>query len=240
MKYVLDTHTHTLVSGHAYSTIREMAKAASEQGLKLLGITEHGPEMPGSCDGIYFKNFKMIEREYYGVELMMGVELNILDFEGNVDMPESVLKKMDIAIASMHTPCIKKGSKEEYTQAYLNVMKNPYVDIIGHPDDGRLPVDYEALVQGAREYGKILELNNHSLDPRATRTGGRENNMELLKCCAKYSVPIVVGSDAHVDTQVGNHQYAYDLLETCNFPQELVLNQSVESLKKHINPHKVL
>ena len=51
MKYhsVLDLHTHTIVSGHAYCTLREMAKAASEKGLELLGITEHAPKMPGTC-----------------------------------------------------------------------------------------------------------------------------------------------------------------------------------------------
>ena len=47
-------------------------------------------------------------------------------------------------------------------------MKNPCVNIIGHPDDGRYEVDYEALVQGAREYGKVLELNNHSMDLTVT------------------------------------------------------------------------
>ena len=56
MNFVLDVHTHTLASGHAYSTIREMAQTASEKGLKLLGITEHGPKMPGSCPRHYFQN----------------------------------------------------------------------------------------------------------------------------------------------------------------------------------------
>ena len=114
-------------------------------------------------------------------------------------------------------------------------MQNPYVNIIGHPDDGRFPVDYEVLVQGAKEYGKILELNNHSLDPKASRVGGRENDMEMLKYCKKYQVPIVVGSDAHVDVLVGNHKNAYDLLKECDFPEELVLNIDVRKLKKYLN-----
>ena len=60
MKYVLDVHTHTLASGHAYNTIREMAMAASEKGLELLGITEHGIAMPGTCNAFYFDNTKML------------------------------------------------------------------------------------------------------------------------------------------------------------------------------------
>lgn len=76
MNFVLDTHTHTVASGHAYCTIREMAKAASEKGLELLGITEHGPMMPGSCHEFYFSNIRVVDRELYGVEILFGVELN--------------------------------------------------------------------------------------------------------------------------------------------------------------------
>ena len=75
MKYnsVLDLHTHTIVSGHAYSTLREMAKAASDKGLELLGITEHAPKMPGTCHLFYFDNLRIVPRELYGIELVLGV-----------------------------------------------------------------------------------------------------------------------------------------------------------------------
>ena len=74
MKYnsVLDLHTHTIVSGHAYSTLREMAKAASDKGLELLGITEHAPKMPGTCHLFYFDNLRIVPRELYGIELVLG------------------------------------------------------------------------------------------------------------------------------------------------------------------------
>lgn len=52
IKTELDVHTHTIASGHAFSTLQEMAKAASDKGLKLLGITEHSSGIPGSCDPI--------------------------------------------------------------------------------------------------------------------------------------------------------------------------------------------
>lgn len=235
MNYVLDTHTHTLASGHAYSTIREMAAAAAEKGLKILGITEHAPKMPGSCREIYFRNLAVVDREYYGVRLLLGCELNILDFEGNVDLPEAVLKKMDLVIASMHTPCMEKGSSRDYTRAYLRVMENPYVHIIGHPDDSRFPVDFPALVKAAKETGKVLELNNHSLDPRGTRVGAEVNDLEMLRLCRKYQVPVTVGSDAHVDTMVGNHGHAYRLLNQVDFPAELVLNHSVEIFERYVH-----
>lgn len=55
MKIELDVHTHTIASGHAFSTLQEMAQAAAGKGLKVLGITEHSPGIPGTCHSIYFK-----------------------------------------------------------------------------------------------------------------------------------------------------------------------------------------
>lgn len=239
-KDVLDVHTHTLASGHAYNTMKEMAKSASEKGLELLGITEHSMKMPGTCHVFYFENLKMVERNMYGVELLLGTELNIMDYNGTVDMEEKTLKKMDLAIASLHVPCIRPGTREENTNAYLNVMKNPYVNIIGHPDDGRYAVDYEALVQAAKEYHILLEVNNNSLDPRCTRQGGADNVRTMLNYCKKYQAPVVLNSDAHTDTLVGFHQYAWEILEELDFPEALVMNRSAAELKKYVNKYKNL
>ena len=184
MKIVLDTHAHTIVSGHAYNTIREMAQMAKEKGLEAFALTEHAPQMPGTCHEFYFQNLHIVPREMYGVRLFMGVELNIMNEKGEVVLPESTLCQMDIAIASIHGPCYKgERTEEAITAAYLAAMENPLIHIIGHPDDGRYEVDYEALVQGAKEYGKILEVNNHSLVPNSFRQNARENDVKMMKFC---------------------------------------------------------
>ena len=97
MRYnsVLDLHTHTLVSGHAYCSLREMAKAASKKGLEVLGITEHAPAMPGTCHKYYFENLKIVPREMYGIQLLLGSEVNILDAQGTVDL---AVGKMPVGI----------------------------------------------------------------------------------------------------------------------------------------------
>ena len=96
-------------------------------------------------------------------------------------------------------------------------MKNPYVNIIGHPDDGRYDIDYEALVQGAKEYGKVLELNNHSMDPDCTRENAVENDTIMLNYCKKYQVPVVMDSDAHFDLLIGEFDLARALLTKLDF-----------------------
>ena len=145
MKDILDLHTHTIASGHAYNTMNEMIAAAKSRGLEIYGITEHAPRMNGSCTEMYFQNFRILSREKDGMTVLHGVELNILDAEGHVDLTERVLAEMDIGIASMHLPCYTSGGIVENTKAYLNVMKNPYVNIIGHPDDARFPIDYKRI-----------------------------------------------------------------------------------------------
>ena len=125
MNIKVDTHSHTLVSGHAYNTIQEMAKMAKEHGMEAIAFTEHAPEMPGTCGIFYFENLKILPRERYGIKMLFGTELNIMDSEGTVDMRDGLLKHLDIVIASIHTPCFcGERTKEAVTRAYVNVMKN--------------------------------------------------------------------------------------------------------------------
>ena len=125
-RFVTDTHSHTIASGHAYNTLEEMAKAAADRGLLALAVTDHGPKMPGSCDAMYFRNFKIIDRFQYGIELLMGCELNIMDYDGTLDLQEKDFRQLDITIASIHTICYTVGSKAENMRAYQKAMEIPW------------------------------------------------------------------------------------------------------------------
>jgi putative hydrolase len=166
--------------------------------------------------------------------LLLGAELNIIDFDGKVDLDEYSLSKLDLAIASLHIPCIKQGSIENHTNAIIGAMKNPHVNIIGHPDDSRFLVDYEMIVKAAKEYHVLLEVNSSSLSPESFRQNAKENYLEMLKYCEKYEVSIALGSDAHVSDDVGNHEAGIELLESINFPEDLIINTSVEKFRSFI------
>lgn len=234
MKDIMDLHTHTIASGHAYNTLYEMAKSASDKGLILLGAADHSPNMPGASHEFYFTNFKVIPRTLFGVKILMGVELNILDHKGRVDLREGILKRMDFSIASLHTPCYQSGTAGENTNAYLGAIKNPYVNIIGHPDDSRFPVDYETLVAAAAENHKLLEINSSSLNPLNPRENARENYKKMLKLCEHYKASVLLSSDAHIEADVGNHKRAIKLMEEVGFPEELIVNGSLERLGSYI------
>ena len=145
-KVLLDAHTHTVASGHAYSSLQEMAKAAADMGLEVLGITEHGPSVPGTCPTLYFKNMFVVPRQMYGVRLLMGCEINILDTKGCLDLTDEQIGWLDIAIAGVHAAWYQAGTKGENTQGLVNVIKNPKIHIISHPGDGSCELDFEPLV----------------------------------------------------------------------------------------------
>ena len=240
MKDVLDVHTHTNASGHAYSTLAENISAAKAAGLELIGISDHAPSMPGSCHNYYFLNLEVIPRDAYSIKLVIGAELNILDYSGSTDLPAQILKKLDYAIASLHNPCIDPGSVEENTAAIIGAMKNPHVVIIGHPDNPNYPADFDKIARAAKENHVLLECNNNSYKPTGYRVGSRENAKLMLAACKKYGAEIIMGSDAHINFDVGNHTFSKEVIEQNNFPEELVINSDAERFFDYVSYRKSL
>ncbi|MBO5251507.1 MAG: phosphatase [Bacteroidaceae bacterium] len=234
MKTELDMHTHTIASGHAFSTLQEMAKAGAEKGLKLLGITEHTSSVPGTCDPIYFRNLHVVPRQMYGIELMLGAEINILDTQGNIDADEALMKRLDLRIAGIHQICYESGSIEENTYGLIQVIRHPYIQIISHPGDGTALLDFEPIVQASKTYGTLLEINNSSLKPTRNKVDARKNNLTLLRLCKQYEVPVILGSDAHISFDIANYEYLYELLHETEFPEDLIVNRSVDVFKKYL------
>ena len=126
MKTLLDVHTHTVASGHAFSTLQEMAVAASEKGLKLLGITEHAPGIPGTCSPIYFRNLHVVPRRIYGVELLLGykpgtVEQNTEAMIGAIRNPHvHIISHPGDGTAEVDFEPIVLASKEHHTLLEIN------------------------------------------------------------------------------------------------------------------------
>ena len=236
MKLRMDTHTHSIASGHAYSTVDENMRWAAEQGLELVALTDHAPGMKDTTGHAYFANLHVLPEKLHGVRLLKGIELNIMDFDGKVDMDDKVLSRLDLAIASLHLPCIQPGSRKENTVALVKAMENPYVDIIGHPGDPRYDVDYKEVFRQAKATGTLLEVNNASLIPGGFRDGSEKYVKELLVMSMEEGVPVVLGSDAHFYTGIGDFSHALSLLKEIGFPEELVLNTDpvrfLASLKK--------
>ena len=224
LRCLLDVHTHTVASGHAYSTLQEMAAEASRRGLEVLGITEHGPGIPGTCDPIYFRNLHVIPRRMYGVRLLLGAELNILDTTGRIDLDDTVYPLLDIVIAGIHSLCWQGGTREENTHGMVEAIANPWTHIISHPGDGTADLDFEPIVLAAKKHHTLLEINSSSLNPVRHKEQALPNNLEILRLCKKHDVPVILGSDAHISFSIADYRYVYPLLRETDFPLSLVMN----------------
>lgn len=227
---IADLHTHTLMSGHAFGTVREMAAAAAEKQLQLLGVTEHGPGIPGTCDPIYFRNFGDAPRVLYGVQMLYGSEVNILP-GGELSLDRRHLDYLDYAIAGIHGFCYEDVGMVKNTDNILKCMEDPKVRIISHPDTTLFPLDYAVLAEGAAANGVALEVNNSSLLKPTLRPGCVENYKTMLPLCMRYGTMVTVNSDAHDPYFVGEITAALALLEELEFDQVLILNHDLDNLK---------
>jgi len=231
MKMMADLHIHTVASGHAFSTLQEMAQGAAKKGIKILGFTEHGPALPGGPHIYFFYNLGIVPREIYGVEILRGTEANIVDKEGNLDLPAELLAILDLVWVGLHLYQSVPWSREENTQALLKALANPYVDGIVHPGNPEFPIDAEKVVRAVKETGKVLELNNSSF---LSRQGSQENCLKIARLAKEVGALVMVNSDAHISYDLGRLDRVNCLLQDAGLQEEDILNTSVERVKNFL------
>ncbi|MGL5151895.1 MAG: phosphatase [Clostridium sp.] len=224
MKYLSDLHTHTIVSGHAYTTLKENITYCKENGIKILGTAEHGPTMPGAPHYWYFGNLRAVPREIDGVMILKGCEANIIGVDGEIDIPIDGSKSLDYMIASFHEPVFPPKSLEENTAAIVNTIKaNPKVEILGHLGNPNYELDYDKIVRTAKEHNIMIEINNSSIGG-TSRVGSAPNCKLIASLCKKYGCKVILTSDAHIDTAIGKFDSSIALLKEIDFPEELIMN----------------
>jgi putative hydrolase len=225
MHISVDTHTHSVASGHAYSTLGEIAAAAASRGLDGFVLTDHGPSMPGATHPWHFGNLKVVPRLVHGVRFFKGIEANIADESGAIDLVERELAILDFIMAGFHDVCLGPGTRAWNTRVIVATLANPWVDAISHPGNPNFPIEIPEVVRAAREYGKALEINNSSF---FIRRGSDDNCLAIARTCAAEGVRLVVGSDAHFHADVGSFAKALAVIEAAGVPEELVINGDLE------------
>ena len=235
MKILVDTHTHTNCSTHAFGTITENLTMAKKRGLELVCMTNHGPQMPDAPHIWHFETMSELPDEIDGVRLLKGAEANILDTDGSLDFPIGIQKNMDIMIASIHRLCYKQRSVDEHTKTWLNVIKNPYVTVLGHTGQPAYKFDHETVIEAAKKHHKCIEINNHSF---CVRKGSYVICRQIAEVCKKIGAYIVVSSDAHTPFQVGVFDDALKLLEGIDFPENLIMNLNAERFIRYLQEYR--
>lgn len=236
MNIIADTHMHTIASTHAYSTLQEMVHAAALKGLYAVAITDHGSDMPGAPGKWYFHNLKVVPHMVEGVLVLRGQEANVLDYDGNIDLYQDTDDELDWVIASIHEICMpdEKPTVEAVTNLWLQVAKNPEVHVIGHSGSMRYQYDYEKVIPEFGLQGKLVELNESTFIGRVKSV---PNCKKIMEVCKKHGVPIIVNTDSHFSSMVGCFDNSLKLLEEIDFPEELVVNSSVERFQNYLKQY---
>ena len=224
MNNLIDLHTHTVLSTHAFSSLTENIEYARKAGLKYYGVSEHQFDDCGvGAHHFAFHNLRIVPKDIDGMKFLRGCEFNVLP-NGDIDTSKVTHKNLDYGIASIHSYKYKDQGIELNTKAYLKALDNDFINILGHIDDGHYPCDFDPIVKKAKEVHKLIEINNTSLKPTTNRINSKENMIKLIETCIKYQEPIIINSDAHICYDVGEYELAYDLLKKCAYPEELILN----------------
>lgn len=227
-----DLHTHSVASGHAFSTIDQLAGAARDRGLELLAVTDHGPALSGAPDGQYFGNLRILPCEIAGVALLTGVEANTLpDAPSGLDLPDSVLESLDIVGVGLHpVDGVVREDAEGNTAALVRALANPRVDVLTHPGRGKWRIDVDRVVAAAAQAGVAVEVNNHSFG-RVLSGADVEQELSFLRAALSAGCPFSICSDAHYETRVGNFTNALEIAEDLGVPEDRVVNRDAESVR---------
>ncbi len=192
-----DLHAHsTWTDGMA--TIEEMALAGRQRGWKYLAITDHSRRvsMANGLDPARLRRqwaeIDRLNERLKGITVLKGIEVDILE-RGGLDMPDDVLAEADWVVASVHYG--QNQPRPQITRRIIEALENPYVCALAHPTGRMLgqrkayEVDLDAVMQAAREHGKMLELNAHPI----------RLDLDDVGCAAaqKHGIPVVIATDAH-------------------------------------------
>lgn len=236
MKFVADMHTHTLASDHAYSTISENAASAAKAGLSYLGMTDHCINMEDSPHIWHFCNMGVIPHFLSGVRIIKGVEADLTGYNGELDINDDIYYNVEWINASMHNPCIIPGTAEQHTNAYIKVMDNPKVCVLGHTESADYPYDYDAVTKACKEKNVAMEFN---VSRFRSQTSVQRLHDIILPTCAKNGCYVIVDSDAHFCDKIGAFKKAEALLKDIDFPEELIVNADLERFENFLRLREI-
>ncbi len=235
MRLIADYHTHTTYS-HGIGNIEDNVKVAISKGLDIIGISDHSyghmtygvkkekiQEMRQEIDNL--------NKKYKGqIQILLGLECNVLDDKGTLDIDDETLKYVDYILAGYHfgsKPTSfrsllhhldnfffnSKHSMQYNTNAIVNAMKNYNIFAITHPGD-KGNVDIEKIARAAKETNTALEINNSH----------GHLDLEQLKQIKDIGCYFIIGSDAHSQEVVGNFMNALDAIQMAEVDISKIVN----------------
>jgi putative hydrolase len=237
-----DLHTHTVGSGHGFSTIKENADAAVAAGMELIAMTDHGPSVPQGAHNWFFWNQSHVPGIYNNLIILRGCEANIIpdgskfDSDWGLDIADIVAERLDYVTFGFHpTTGFDRRDQAANTTALIKAMQCPYVDQFNHPGNLlEFPFDVDMAIEAAIEYDVILEVNNSSLNPLGARAETKMMEIDFAVRAYQAGATLAINSDAHHSTGIGNVQPALDCAIEHGIPADTFINTTAKRVIKHI------
>lgn len=200
-------------------TVLELLSRARTLGMKGFAVTDHGTTLGGRLNSVFFERFRSPDPE---IRIFKGVECNIIDSTGTIDLPRTYLPYIDLVLLGIH-PNLEKGLSKEHNTALLIKAMQKYkaIDIITHPNDPSYPVDYDAVAKVASAHGIAIELNNSKI---LYSRSSEQEAVALLTACKLHRCMVVVNSDTHAIHELGDDSAVAPLIEKASFPREYIIN----------------
>jgi len=231
----VDLHIHTIFSGHAHSTILEYVNRAKELSMDIIGISDHGPTLYGvTTNDFYFGGMKRVPQVVDGLLVLKGIEANIVGPNGELDMADSILDKLDYVMAGFHkdVPYIDLGL-EKNTEAMVKLIRSGRVNIITHPFVIKeIAMDIKKVAEAACEHNVLLEINTSYLRSHRLTEHTIDDIKSMLKIVKQHHKKIIVNSDAHSIWELGDDESLEKLRGKIKLDDELIINNYPEKLLK--------
>ncbi len=220
-----DLQTHSTWSDGKL-TMLEMARAAAKRGIKVIAFTDHSVSL-GVTGGLSMDDHKKQAAEIKKIQKQLGNEILVLHAteveikaDGSLDYPDEFLASLDLVLASLHTSL--RQPREKVTQRVINAIRNPHVDIIGHPTGRLIPdregadLDMDAILQAAAETCVALEINAHP------------SRLDLDDVYARRAkelgIPISINTDSHSEEDLDNLFYGVAIARRAWLTKNDVIN----------------
>jgi putative hydrolase len=229
----VDFHSHSLFSGCGVHTIVEMLTAAKALGMAGLAITDHGPSVGGRANSVFFERLR---DPVPGIRLLKGMECNPNPQTYATDCPMLFLPFMDIVLLGLHESVPAGLGREAYTDLIIGTLKkNPFVDLLTHPNSKIYPTNYEALAEVALQLDVALELNNSKVDMQRVANSETE---ALILACKRIGCEVAVTSDAHSLHEIGLDGQIRALMNKHQFSETQIVNRDADSAFAYIARRK--
>ncbi len=226
---LVDLHTHTVASGHAYCTVNELVEKANIIGLEAIAITDHGPRLPNGPHIYHFSNQERFKTIPGNCKVLSGVEEDIAGPNGEVFLPENTLNSLEVVLVGLHpypNGWANINSKKNVLISLLKAMENPLIKGVTHPISNWFDFSKEdiiEIVENAESTSTAVELN-------LSKIYGLENKLfEFLDLAGEFNAPLMINSDAHAVHELGD----FSNLEkfTDRIIPENVINKDYKTVK---------